>query len=344
MQLIQVMNFLFPCRKFFWLIPRLTLFFELCRSLKYVGQIAVGDGGIKNRKPQKKERKKSLIANSNQVTTAVGQGRYESLNVHNVSKSETRLGKQPVVSSSPYSHITGESLCVNVASKHTDPSLFGIPPPTKRSKVSSSRHPSLGDDELDKPSGLKKFTSCWVKDFQPQSSSGTGTKLPNYNAVVSKCDGRNNNIGLVKKDFPIPLATKIYYSQRSNHRLRSAVAQMYYASSNEGISCDMSPDVSHIRNQLKQSTQMDEHVDEITDKEGDHSRFTPGQICEAEYEGCLEDTNMSTQFPVSNLLVPQTPPIGLLGSKYLSNPYSLGGNSGKSIGTLQQQNGSVHVL
>ena len=68
-------------------------------------------------------------------------------------------------------------------------------------------------------------------------------------------------------DFPVPLATKVYYSQRSNHSLRSAVAHMYYASSNEGISCDMSPDVSHGRNQLNASTKMDEQVDEITDKE-----------------------------------------------------------------------------
>ena len=63
----------------------------------------------------------------------------------------------------------------------------------------------------------------------------------------------------------------------------------------------------------------------------DHSTYTPGQISEVglnEYEGCLQDTNISTQFPVSNLLVPHTGPIGLLGSKYLSNPYSLGGNSG----------------
>ncbi|CAN1149918.1 hypothetical protein LINPERHAP2_LOCUS17283 [Linum perenne] len=323
----------------------LLLFFispELCKSLKSVGEIAMRDGGgIRNRKPPKKERKKSLMANTNQVTTIVEQERLESLNVNNVTKLEARFGKQPVMSSSPYSHTTGKSLRMNVASEITDPSLYGIPPPTKRPKPLSNRLPSLGDDP-DKPSGLTKFTSCRVKDFQLQSACSTGTKIPIANAVISKRDGHNNDFGLVNTDYPVPLATKIYYPQRRTNRLRSAVAHMYHASLNEEIPCDMSPDVPHRTNQLTASTQMGQHVDEITDYEGDHSAFTPGQISEA--EGCLQDTSMSTQFPVSNLLVPQTPPIGLLGSKYLSSPYSLGGNSGQSIGTLQQKNGSVHAL
>ncbi|CAN1854009.1 hypothetical protein LINPERHAP1_LOCUS41196 [Linum perenne] len=288
----------------------------------------------------------NLLNAEDQVTTVVEQERLESFNVNNVTKLEARFGKQPVMSSSPYSHTTGKSLRMNVASEITDPSLYGIPPPTKRPKpyvpfatyiMKFLKYLTVlhlgSSDEL-------KLILC--NGFEMTPSCGTGTKIPIVNAVISKRDGHNNDFGLVNTDYPVPLATKIYYPQRRTNRLRSAVAHMYHASLNEEIPCDMSPDVPHRTNQLTASTQMGQHVDEITDYEGDHSAFTPGQISEA--EGCLQDTSMSTQFPVSNLLVPQTPPIGLLGSKYLSSPYSLGGNSGQSIGTLQQKNGSVHAL
>lgn len=35
-----------------------------------------------------------------------------------------------------------------------------------------------------------------------------------------------------KSGVPVPLATKMYYSQR-NHRLRSAVSHLYFAASNQ---------------------------------------------------------------------------------------------------------------
>lgn len=44
-----------------------------------------------------------------------------------------------------------------------------------------------------------------------------------------------NLLFMDKKEFPAPFATKIYYSQRS-HRLRSAISNLYKASTNEHCS------------------------------------------------------------------------------------------------------------
>ncbi|CAI0466655.1 unnamed protein product [Linum tenue] len=226
-----------------------------------------------------------------------------------------------------------------------------LPPPTKRSKLLSSQVPSPADGP-EKPSGFSEVTSCRGKDYQPQKIA-VAQILSNPDVPVSKGHGQNNDRCLWKKDIPAPLATKIYYSQRSN-RLRSAVAYMYHVSSNQGVLSDMSPDISQKSMQVNTSSQTGEHADEISNKEGAQSAFKPdhilGQISGGsldKFEGCLQDTDMSSQFPISNLLgPPQMPPAGQLGSKYLAPPYSHGGNSAQSIGgTMQQQpNGSVHVL
>lgn len=51
-------------------------------------------------------------------------------------------------------------------------------------------------------------------------------------------------INAIIADIPVPLATKIYYSQR-NTRLRLAVARMYHAASAKGINSNVvSPEVS----------------------------------------------------------------------------------------------------
>lgn len=43
---------------------------------------------------------------------------------------------------------------------------------------------------------------------------------------------------LTKSGAPVPLATKVYYSQR-NHRFRSAISHLYFAASNEEHSSDL---------------------------------------------------------------------------------------------------------
>lgn len=42
----------------------------------------------------------------------------------------------------------------------------------------------------------------------------------------------------IKSDIPVPLATKVYYSQRNTH-LRSAVAYLHHAASSEGLQNNM---------------------------------------------------------------------------------------------------------
>ena len=43
---------------------------------------------------------------------------------------------------------------------------------------------------------------------------------------------------LTKSGVPVPLATKVFYSQR-NHRFRSAISHLYFAASNEKYCSDL---------------------------------------------------------------------------------------------------------
>ncbi|KAF2311007.1 hypothetical protein GH714_019025 [Hevea brasiliensis] len=167
-----------------------------------------------------------------------------------------------------------------------------------------------------------------IKDFQIESSSGGD--LPNDCAIVSKFPGQNQGNCLLTKDIPVPLATKIYYSQRNN-RLRSAVAQMYHASAEVSQETII---------QLPSSSCKEcspEQVDNLLNKKREPSAFKPDQIlaqsselCLDKSGGCIPATSFSNQLSVDNILRPQTAPV-LVRSKYLPKSYSFAGNSGSLL-------------
>ncbi|XP_012069412.1 uncharacterized protein LOC105631831 isoform X5 [Jatropha curcas] len=291
------------------------------------------------------------------ATPVTEQERPVSTNADDVAASESHLKVQPGNLSCFSMHTKRNLTCVDVASimdgkgvspENTDHSACVMPPPTKRSKLISSQHLSLSNHP-EAVSGLTKITSSQdtftCRDFHLQSTSGSD--MPN-DCIVSKFPARAHEHCLLSKDIPVPLATKIYYSQRNN-RLRLAIAHMYHEASAKGrFSNVMSPEVSEETIiQLPASSDRGcsrKQVDDLY-KKRETSICKPDQILAQSSEVCLDTSaNFSHQFPVDNIPRPQTAPIGLLRNKYLSQPYSFAGNSGQSLGNMQQPSGSVPVL
>ncbi|KAG6764785.1 hypothetical protein POTOM_032271 [Populus tomentosa] len=232
-----------------------------------------------------------------------------------------------------------------VIPENTDYSACAMPPPTKRYKFISTEHRLLSDDP-ETASGLEKVTST-VDPFS-------------Y--------------------IPVPLATKVYYSQRNTH-LRSAVAYLHHAASSEGLQNNMMSSGISQKSimQLQASSQrgsLDAQIDGLTKEKSDPSVHQPDQILAQSSEMCCVDksggcpplTNFSNQCPVDNIQIPQAASIGMLRSKYLPKPYSFAGKPGgllisstvtssmflnqllarhdlsQSLGTMQQPSGTVPVL
>ncbi|KAK9933677.1 hypothetical protein M0R45_020859 [Rubus argutus] len=110
------------------------------------------------------------------------------------------------------------------------------------------------------------------------------------------------------RNCPAPLATKVYYSQRSN-RLRTALCHLY----SEAVSSNK------------------ELCTVMRDAESLPSIRTPDQMLTQISEVCLEKSivslpagDLSNQFPVDNVLRPQA--------------------AGQSLGTMPQRNGRVPVV
>ncbi|XP_011034234.1 PREDICTED: uncharacterized protein LOC105132423 isoform X6 [Populus euphratica] len=308
---------------------------ELCRLLNAAEEMNLElDGSTGCRKPPRKERKKLFTAYSNQATSVGERERSESIVADDSVASESHLDGQPRVPSCFSLDKKRNSASVDVASmmdgegvipENTDYSACEMPPPTKRHKFTSTEHRLLSDDP-ETASGLAKVTST-VDPFT-------------Y--------------------IPVPLATKVYYSQRNTH-LRSAVAYLHHAASSEGLQNNMmSSGISQESPmQLQASSQrgsLDAQTDGLTKekvcvRQRDPSVHQPDQILAQSSEmrmdksgGCPPLTNFSNQCPVDNIQIPQTASIGMLRSKYLPKPYSFAGKPGQSIGTMQQPSGTVPVL
>ncbi|KAI5572666.1 hypothetical protein BDE02_10G027900 [Populus trichocarpa] len=301
---------------------------ELCRFLNSAEEMTLEpDGGTGRRKPPRKERKKLITASSNQATPVVERESSEYIVADDTVASESQLDRPPRMPSSFSLDTKRNSATVDVASmivgkavspENTDYSACVMPPPTKRYKFISTEH-RLQSDDPETASGLTKVTST----VDPSTY------------------------------IPAPLAAKVYYSQR-NTRLRSAVAYLYHATSAEGLNMVNSELPQESIMQLLASSQkgsLDAQTNDLINEKGDPSVHQPDEILAQSSEMCLNNsggcpplTNFSNQSPVDNILRPQTASVGMLRSKYLSKPYSFAGNSGQSLGTMQQPNGTVPVL
>ncbi|KAL5782382.1 hypothetical protein ACOSP7_007411 [Xanthoceras sorbifolium] len=324
---------------------------ELCRSIATEESILGVHGGTGNRKPRRKERKKLLTAYANQATLVGEQERSNLIDVDDTSSLSIDVKRN--------------SACVDTASvmdasgvspQNTDRSACTMPPPTKRSKLIAGEHPPISGDQkttysVTKILSTQEAHTC--RDFPeqiiPRSEMVTDSVVDckNLGQVRERC--------LQARDVPVPLASKIYYSQRNN-RLKSTFSHMYQEASIKELCNDVV--IPHVSNQntmpLQASSQggsSHKQVDDLLNRKLESSVHMPDKIISQSSEsylgksgGCLPATNISNQFQADNVLRPQTTPVGLTRSKYLPKAYPYAGNSGKLLGTMQQPNGSVPVV
>lgn len=317
---------------------------ELCRMLKSKDESMLDiDGSVRQRKPMRKERKKSISAYVNQAGSVEELERSESVDVVDTAIAEHQLDRKIGMNSSCLMEAKRNSSYVDVKSLmdgsgvgpgNTDNSASVMPRPTKRSKMIEGR------------------TSPKATVFE----SG----IPDDNDAGYKKHERVIGCGLPIKDGPVPLATKIYYSQRNNC-LRSALCRLYcetVATTKEFCGETMKTELSSEQMCPTRVLSPDispKQINGVFNNEGDSlslpSVQNPDQIlaqsseaCLGTYGVCLPPSDFSKQFSVDNVQRPQVAPVGLARNKYLSKPYSFATNSGQPLGAVQQQNGSVPVL
>lgn len=329
---------------------------ELCRSLNCAEEMTSEPNGcIGRRKPPRKERKK-LLSYTNRRTPVGEKGRSEYADINDIAAAESQLDEQPGIPSSFPMDEKRNSASIDVASTmdgkglscdSKDLSACVVTPPTKRSKLKSSHRQHLSNDPdvalglAKTPNLLDPFT---LKDFQVQSTSESD--MPNGSAP--RHTQKTHDSCLLTNDIPVPLASKIYYSQRNNH-FRSAVTHLYHVTSTKESFSNMMPQEQSRETTMKiQACQSECSYEQHKGSSAHKSEKNIGQSTES----CLEQlrgsppiTNFSSQNPVDDILRPQTAAAELLrSSKYKKKAHPFASNSGQSLGTVQQPNGSVHVL
>ncbi|KAL6343883.1 hypothetical protein AAG906_027655 [Vitis piasezkii] len=342
---------------------------ELCKSLNPTEESFLElDGGAGQKKPPRKERKKSLIAYANQATMAGEQERFESMDADDTAASEPCLDEQ-IGAACSFTEIKRNSACVDVghvvdgsgvSHGNTDLSA-GVMPPPKRSKLRIAADRPSPADGPETAYGVNK-TMC-ITSQRAYTCAGypkgsiEGSERPYDHLAAHQKPGQDHECSLSTNGVPVPLATKMYYSQR-NHRLRSAISHLYFAASNEGHCSDMvSPKVLQ-GNMVPQASSPKNFSHEQMDNQPEKKRdthFLPSmqnpdkvlvqssEVFLGKSEGCPPAMNFSNQVHVNNVLRPHAAPVGTIKSKYLSKPYSFASNSGTPLGTIQQPNGSVSV-
>ncbi|XP_027358853.1 uncharacterized protein LOC113867635 isoform X2 [Abrus precatorius] len=330
---------------------------ELCRSLKLTEQTTLElDGSTGNRKPPRKEKKK--LSNSYQATAAGERRRSESTDNIDTAVSQSHLNCQIRVT--PFSNeVKGHSTCVDAASVmdgtginpgNRDHRASVMHPPIKRHKLIASAYlPVLESHGAE--SGVTKTVSftdgITRKDFPERTISEHG-------------DPNHKNLGQVhvqhqhtmKNDFPAPLATKIYYSQRTN-RLRATIRHLFFQNLSEqlctDVVCPKTSDAEMVA--FQHSSQRNPSFDQVTNVHNDES-CTPAQksdhaknseICLLKAGG-LPSGGLSNQFLLDNVSRPAATHVGLTRSNFLPTSFSFASNTGNPLRTMQQSNGSVPVI
>ncbi|KAM1083498.1 hypothetical protein ACFX13_022312 [Malus domestica] len=311
---------------------------ELCRSLNSMQETTLElDGSMGQRKPPKKERKKLSIAHSNQSTLVGELERSESIDADDITVSrfqlDGKMGMNPgsfmeAKMNSAYADVTIMMDGSGVSPGNTNGSTSVMLPPTKRFKMVAGQQLPLSDD-IGTASAVSKLAS--TQDACPYRDSPKGaipaSEIP-YPALKYKKSGQALECCLPIKDCPLPLATKVYYSQRCN-RLRSDLSHLYHEAmaSTEELCSDMR-DSQHLPSLRK--------PDQILAQNS--------EVCLGNSVGCQPDGDFSNQLPVDNVPRPEVASVRLTRSKILSKPYSFAGNSGQSLGIMQQKTGSIHVI
>lgn len=306
---------------------------ELCNSLNCSEEIGLElDGGTGNKKPPRKDRKKLLAVNSNQITTVIDRGKFEILDASDISAPELCLEAPPTEGKN-------DAVIVDVLGTGRSSNCLGnaTSRPKKRAKMSKADGPQPLLHLQPANGDISQEALLCGEDTR---RSTTGVEKTSSQAIMDQIPRQLSECYTLNKDVPVPLATKVYYSQR-NQRLRSAVRYMYSETSNECHSNEFTsakicqPNADRILTSSPNSYCSDQFTDYQQDKEVDnclYSAHKQDKILSQSSElncksgGFPPDMNISDQFPVNNVLGPQTT-LGKMTSNYFSNSYSFADSS-----------------
>ncbi|KAF8387924.1 hypothetical protein HHK36_026586 [Tetracentron sinense] len=293
---------------------------ERCRSLNFTGETGLElDGGTGHKKPPRKGRKKLQTAQD---------------------RNSASTERASVMDDS------------GVSPGSTNYSADVMSPSRKRTTLIAAENLLLSDD-LETACGVTKNTgiSCqealtWGKFHK---GSIAGREMPFDYVVGCQKPGLVLEHSLSTKDVPVPLATKMYHSQR-NHRLRSALRHLYYdALTKEHYSESLSPNVlqGNVMTQASSPKKLfHEQMDDQHEKKKDAYTLPavqkPDQILAQGSELCLGNSggypsamNFSNQFRDNNFLRSalsvDIAPTGMMRSRYLPTTYSFPTNSGSLL-------------
>ncbi|GKU85556.1 hypothetical protein SLEP1_g217 [Rubroshorea leprosula] len=315
---------------------------ELCSSLRTTEESALEiDGGLGRRKPPRKERKKPA-AYTNQPTPGLEQERYELINIDDSTASKShengKISYSFSMDSKRNSSIVGkESMMDNLRANHEsrDHSASVVLPSAKRSKLMADECiPAL--DVPENASGLTRIQN--TQDiYASKGSSGrriSGSKI--LNDIHENC-GQVHKHFLQTKSVPVPLATKIYYSQRSS-RLRLAISHQYHdAWTNELSSGGQASQRNMMLSKTSSQASSLEQGSDLLIKEKGPSAQKPDQTLAQSSEVCLSDpgkppsSNSLNQLPLENVPRSQAASVGFTKSRYITNAYNFSGNSGSLL-------------
>ncbi|GKU85554.1 hypothetical protein SLEP1_g217 [Rubroshorea leprosula] len=359
---------------------------ELCSSLRTTEESALEiDGGLGRRKPPRKERKKPA-AYTNQPTPGLEQERYELINIDDSTASKShengKISYSFSMDSKRNSSIVGkESMMDNLRANHEsrDHSASVVLPSAKRSKLMADECiPAL--DVPENASGLTRIQNTqdiyackasyfllgfylamavnmigllvYLVDWLESTKGSSGRRISGskiLNDIHENC-GQVHKHFLQTKSVPVPLATKIYYSQRSS-RLRLAISHQYHdAWTNELSSGGQASQRNMMLSKTSSQASSLEQGSDLLIKEKGPSAQKPDQTLAQSSEVCLSDpgkppsSNSLNQLPLENVPRSQAASVGFTKSRYITNAYNFSGNSGELMGTMQQPNGSVPVV
>ncbi|KAI5447431.1 uncharacterized protein LOC127079173 isoform X1 [Lathyrus oleraceus] len=228
-------------------------------------------------------------------------------------------------------------------------------PPTKRHKLMASTYVAA-IEEHGTESGVSKAASLTNgttrKDMTEEIVSEPGDPFhKNGQQVHMQRQYMKNN------DFPAPLATKIYYSQRTN-RLRAAIRHMYFESLSEEVRADVEcPKTSNEEmvalqglsqvdpsfEQMENVVNKESHLGMMYTKNSDDILAKSSEVCLLKAGGVPSD-GLSNQFFLDNVSRSAATHVGLTRGSFLPKAYSFPTNTGNRLETLQQPNGSVPVI
>ncbi|XP_042518600.1 SCA7 domain-containing protein SELMODRAFT_431321-like [Macadamia integrifolia] len=339
-----------------------------CGSFNSTEETALDlDGGTGHKKPPRKGRKKLQAAQDNQAAAIVEQDRSD----HAASESKvddktgmncsfSREAKRHSVSIDEDALMDGSRICPGSINYSA-----GVMSASKRRTMSIAVEGLQPSDDLETAYRVtaNMGISCRVAQTCGEFSKGSiaGQEKP-CDSVEYPKPGQVSDCRISTKDAPVPLATKVFHLQRNN-RLRAVLNHLYFEAStysSDSLSLKVvqgsvvlpSQDSSP-KNSLHDK--MDDLLQRKKDTSALHAARKPDQILAQSSELCLGNSNghpaitsISNQFWDNNFSRPgisvDASPMGMIRGRYLSAPYSFPGNSGTSLGTMQQPDGSVPVI